>query len=130
MYRRYQPGYGMQPPKQGKPPAGEMGRMPRQPQKQERTQRSGSSVKQTSQQELKPSPEEKSRPQNGNPILSMLPEALYNRETKKILGVISAEDLLLAALIFLLLDSQEGENSVLVYLLLYILLSDYIDLPF
>ena len=43
----------------------------------------------------------------------------------------SAEDLLLAALILVLLDNkcEDEDNSMLIYALLYILLSDHIDLP-
>lgn len=63
-------------------------------------------------------------------ILGLLPPSLYNPRTKKILGFLSAEDLLLAALIFLMLDSGKEEDSIMVYVLLYLLLSDYIDLPF
>ena len=44
----------------------------------------------------------------------------------------SAEDLLIAALILVLLDNSDGEreNTMLVYALLYVLISDHIDLPF
>lgn len=63
-------------------------------------------------------------------ILGLLPPSLYNPRTKKILGFLSAEDLLLAALIFLMLDSDKDDDSIMVYVLLYLLLSDYIDLPF
>ena len=36
----------------------------------------------------------------------------------------------MAALILLFLDNEENDDPMLVYALLYILLSDYIDLPF
>ena len=64
------------------------------------------------------------------PILGLLPPSVYNPETKKVLGFLSAEDLLLAALIFLLLDSPREDDSMMVYVLLYLLVSDYVDLPF
>ncbi|MEE1013877.1 MAG: hypothetical protein U0L92_06180 [Clostridia bacterium] len=78
-----------------------------------------------------PKPQEKKKlklPQN--PILGLIPTSVYNPETKKVLGMFSAEDLLLAGLIFLLLENEENEDPMLVYALLYILISDYIDLPF
>lgn len=76
-------------------------------------------------------PVHKKQPFSGrDTILGLLPPSLYNPQTKKILGFLSAEDLLLAALIFLMLDSGREEDSIMVYVLLYLLLSDYIDLPF
>lgn len=63
-------------------------------------------------------------------LSELLPPMLYQPETKKILGMISAEDLLLAGLIFLLTEEENRENRWLLYALLYILISDYIDLPF
>ena len=65
-----------------------------------------------------------------NPISGLIPSALYNPESKKVLGVFEAEDLLLVALIFILLENDENDDPMLIYALLYILLSDYIDLPF
>ncbi len=76
-------------------------------------------------------PEKKQSPKSRkNPILGMIPPALYNPETKKVLGVLSAEDLLLAGLIFLLLENEELEDPMILYALLYILISDYIEFPF
>lgn len=74
-----------------------------------------------------PPPREQGRQKNF--LFDLLPPALYNHETKKILGLINAEDLLLIALIFMFLDSDQPDHQLLVYALLYILLSDYIDLP-
>ncbi len=54
-------------------------------------------------------------------ILNMLPNELYNRNTKKILGLVTAEDLLLISLILLVADSGENDNKALVLALLYIL---------
>ena len=72
----------------------------------------------------------KPKPSKKNPILGMIPPALYHPETKKVLGIFSAEDLLLAGLIFLLLENEELEDPMILYALIYILISDYIDLPF
>ncbi len=66
-------------------------------------------------------------------ISKFIPPSVYNPETGKILGFLSAEDLLLAALILLLIDNDGGEdgedNSMLILALVYILISDHIDLP-
>ena len=67
-------------------------------------------------------PEKKSQ----NPILGWIPSALYNPETKKVLGMFSPEDLLLVGLIFLLLENDEKQDDMLIYALLYILISDYL----
>lgn len=81
--------------------------------------------------ESPPKPQEKKKLQlPQNPILGLIPTSVYNPETKKVLGMFSAEDLLLAGLIFLLLENEENDDPMLVYALLYILISDYIDLPF
>lgn len=56
-------------------------------------------------------------------ILNMLPNELYNRNTKKILGLVTAEDLLLASLILLVADSGEKDSAALILALLYILAS-------
>ncbi len=132
MYQRYAPRSEMQPQKQGKPTAGEM--------KHERPMASQQFGKrpcyEKAGQKGQPSQmgqekcEQKVPKGKRNPVLALLPSSVYNPETKKILGVLSAEDLLLIALIFLLLDSEETENSMLVYLLLYVLLSEHLDLPF
>lgn len=66
-------------------------------------------------------------------LMKFIPESLYNPKTGKVLGIISAEDLMLAALILLILDNSDDcgeDNSMLVYALLYILISDHVDLPF
>lgn len=59
----------------------------------------------------------------------ILPTSVYNPESKKIFGIFSAEDLLLVALIFLCAESDEEDNSIMILALLYILVSDYIELP-
>lgn len=57
-----------------------------------------------------------------------LPSGIYNPETKKLFGILSAEDLLLVALIFLISDSEDEESKILILALLYLLISDRIDL--
>ena len=75
-----------------------------------------------------PRQEEKKIPTH--PILGWIPSSVYNPATKKVLGMFTAEDLLLAGLIFLLLENEENQDPMLLYALLYLLISDYIDLPF
>ncbi len=69
-----------------------------------------------------------------HPITKLIPQSVYNPENGKILGLLSAEDLLIIALIIVLLDggSEESpeDNSTLIYALLYILLYEHIKLPF
>ncbi len=67
-------------------------------------------------------------PKKKHPLLGFLPPSVYNPETKKIFGFLETEDLLLAALILMLLENEEQENSLLVYALLYVLLGDKLDL--
>lgn len=69
---------------------------------------------------------------NPHPVTKFIPQSVYNPQTGKILGFLSAEDLLILGLIFLLLDSGDEceDNSMLIYALLYILISDHMDLPF
>ncbi len=66
-----------------------------------------------------------------NPITRFIPQSLYNAETGKVLGFMNAEDLFIAALIILLIDSgcDDGDNTMLILALLYLLLSEHIDLP-
>lgn len=53
-------------------------------------------------------------------LLDILPNELYNRRSKKILGLVTAEDLLLLALILLVADSDDADKA-LIFALLYIL---------
>ena len=66
-----------------------------------------------------------------NPILGFIPRSIYNPDTGKILGILSADDLLIIALIILLIDNEDEceDNKLLIYALVYILISDYIDIP-
>lgn len=67
-----------------------------------------------------------------SPLLKFIPQSVYNPETGKVLGFLSAEDLLIAALILVLIDNRDADddNSLLIYALVYILISDRINLPF
>ena len=60
-----------------------------------------------------------------------IPSGIYNPDNGKIFGLLSPEDLLLIALILVLLDnSDESEdNTLLILALVYILASEYVDLP-
>ncbi len=68
-----------------------------------------------------------------HPVTKFIPQSVYNPETGKIFGFLSAEDLLIIALIIILLDSGgddcKEDNSILIYALIYILLSEHIKLP-
>lgn len=55
-------------------------------------------------------------------ILKFIPPGIYNRETKKIFGILTAEDLLLAALILMLADSDDNDDTALLIALVYILM--------
>lgn len=56
-------------------------------------------------------------------ILSFIPPGIYNTETKKILGILTAEDLLLAALILMIADSDENDDLALLIALVYIFMA-------
>ena len=65
-----------------------------------------------------------------NPILGFIPTSIYNPEDGKILGFLTAEDLLLIAMILMFLDSEEEGDNLMVYALLYVLASEWIDMDF
>ncbi len=58
---------------------------------------------------------------------NILPKGIYDPKTKKVMGFFTAEDLLLVALIFIFLDSDEEGNPLMALALLYVLLGDYFD---
>ncbi len=62
-------------------------------------------------------------------LQGLLPSSIYDFQSKKLFGFLSAEDLLLIALIFLFLEKEEGDNTLMILALGYILISDYIELP-
>ena len=61
-------------------------------------------------------------------LRSFIPKNIYNPETKKILGFLDAEDLLIIALIFLFMENSDEDNSLMIPLLIYVLVSEHIDL--
>ena len=65
----------------------------------------------------------------GGFLQGLLPSSIYDFQSKKLFGILSAEDLLLIALIFLFLEKEDGDNTLMILALGYILLSDYIELP-
>lgn len=75
---------------------------------------------------------DKKNPSPVSPLLKFIPQSIYNPDTGKVLGFLSAEDLLIVALILLLIDNRDSDedNSLLIYALVYILISDRINLPF
>ena len=77
-----------------------------------------------------PAPASKKTETTGNIFAKFIPSSLYNSQTGKVLGVLSTDDLFLIALILLLLDNDDEDNSMLIIALIYILLSEHIDLPF
>ncbi len=62
-------------------------------------------------------------------LQGFLPTGLYDSKSKKLFGFLATEDLLLVALIFLLLEKDGEDNTLMILALAYVLLSDYIDLP-
>ena len=75
-------------------------------------------------------PESKKAETTGNIFSKLIPSSLYNAQTGKVFGVLSTDDLFLISLILLLLDNDDEDNSMLIVALIYILLSEHIDLPF
>ena len=65
--------------------------------------------------------------EKSNILEKFLPESLYNPESKKLFGLITAEDLLLIALIFILLDSDREDSGLLCLAILYLLISDHLN---
>lgn len=118
MYRRYEPRGRTCPPPQSikqNPP-----RKTPQPQN-------------TAHKNQTPKPEQKeTKCRKEHPLTKFIPQSVYDPKSGKVLGFLSAEDLLLVALILLMIDTDDGEtdNSMLVYALIYILISEHIDLPF
>lgn len=63
-----------------------------------------------------------------NLLEKFLPENIYNPRTKKLFGILSPEELLLASLIFLFADSERDDSNLLCLALLYLLFADKFDL--
>lgn len=89
--------------------------------------------KSTTSQRQPKGPKEQPPKSKAHPVTKFIPQSVYNPETGKIFGFLSAEDLLIIALIIILLDGGgedcKEDNSILIYALIYILLSEYIKLP-
>ena len=79
------------------------------------------------QKEPPPKPPKKKPLPSKNILLDFIPKNIFNPESKKILGFFTSEDLLLIALIFLFLESNDEDNPLMVLALVYVLLADYID---
>lgn len=60
-------------------------------------------------------------------LLCFLPKEIYNPKTRKFFGLLSGDDILIIGLILMILDNGE-DDLFLILALLYILLSDRIDL--
>ncbi len=56
-------------------------------------------------------------------LSKMLPPGIYNPETKKLFGLLTAEDLFLIALILMIADSDDNEDVALLMALVYIFMS-------
>lgn len=56
-----------------------------------------------------------------NSLLNFIPNGVYNRETKKLFNLFTAEDLLLVSLILMLADSDDNDDTALLIALVYIL---------
>ena len=70
----------------------------------------------------------RSAPNGKNPIFGFIPPSVYNPETKKVFGFLKAEDILIGALILMLLENENNDEPMLIYVLLFVLFADYIDL--
>lgn len=75
---------------------------------------------------------EKTRAEKYHPLLNLIPRSMYNPENGKVFGIFSVDDLLIAALVLVLIDGGNDceENNCLIYALIYILLSEHLELPF
>lgn len=120
MYRRYQPNNQHQSNHPQSPAP------PKQPQMSKNHQNTRTPVQKTT---TSLSNHQNAIKHNKNNFLGgLIPPSLYNGETKKVLGFLSAEDLLLVALILLFMDNEDTD-PIIIYALIYILVSEYIDLP-
>ena len=74
-------------------------------------------------------PHQKAQKKQTNFLKGFLPTSIYDPKQKKLFGFLSAEDLLLAALIFLLLEKDDEDNLLMILALSYVLISEYIEIP-
>ena len=120
MYRRYEPQRKSSPPPQNIRHNGQHNNSP----PQDARQKAQAAAQ-------RPKPKE-NKEKKEHPLTKFIPQSVYDPKSGKILGFLSAEDLLLVALILLMIDAEDNDadNSMLVYALIYILISEHIDLPF
>ena len=135
MYRRYEPRRSAAPNVNKPPPAVEQSRNPsgnRKPNQSKNVHNNPVKEKADVKEERNVSEQKYTQKKADHPLMKFIPKSLYNPETGKVLGVMSADDLLIVALILIMLDSGDDceDNSMLIYALIYILLSEYIELPF
>lgn len=135
MYRRYEPRRSAAPNINKPPPAAEPNRNPsgnRKPNQSKNVHNNPVKEKADIKEERNASEQKLTQKKADHPLMKFIPRSLYNPETGKVLGVMSADDLLIVALILIMLDSGDDceDNSMLIYALIYILLSEYIELPF
>ncbi len=123
MYRRYNP--------QQSPPGNRHSPQNTKPNHPKNNPQSMGQKKQSQNHNPKSEPSQ-NKADKEHPLTKFIPQSVYDPKSGKILGFLSAEDLLIIALILLMIDSDDGEtdNSMLVYALIYILLSEHMDLPF
>ena len=120
MYRRYNSN-----PPRGKPPgdASRHGFQNMPPESPHRTEPVQGGVGREYYMPPKPEPHDDKRDSDGllGTMLNMIPTEIYNRKTKKLFGLLTAEDLLLAALILIAADSDNTDDTALLLALLYII---------
>ena len=97
-------------------------------------QNSGETTKKSNPQQNKAKPSTGAKNSGGTKgitslLYNLLPPSVYNHQSKKLFGFLSAEDLLLLALIFLFAESDCEDSSLLSLALMYILVSEHFDLP-
>ena len=135
MYRRYEPRRNAAPNVNKPPPAAEPNRNPSGNRKSNQSKNAHNNpIKEKADAKKETNAAEQNLPQkkSDHPLMKFIPKSLYNPETGKVLGIMSADDLLIIALILIMLDGGDDceDNSMLIYALIYILLSEYIELPF
>lgn len=74
-------------------------------------------------------PHQKERKKSSDFLKNLLPSSVYDPKRKKLFGIFAAEDILLVALIFLLLEKDDEDNLLMILALAYVLISEYIEIP-
>lgn len=73
--------------------------------------------------------QQKERKKSSDFLKNLLPSSVYDPKRKKLFGIFAAEDILLVALIFLLLEKDDEDNLLMILALAYVLISEYIEIP-